>query len=250
MGIHNTKSTQLAGGRKPLSLSVDVSSMDEVVEAVAEIERSAAETAGIEPGSAEAPHISGLVHCAGITRDAMFRSLEEEAFDDVIAVNLKGTFNANQAVARSVLERQRTDALSSVVGGGLAFDSAAGRFVENEGETNRQCSLVNISSISAKGNIGQANYAASKAGVIGMTKTVAMELARKSIRCNAILPGFVETPMTQKMPRKVIQSFEKQIPMGRFGRPEEIANMAAFLVSPLSSYMTGNALEVSGGFKI
>ena len=108
----------------------------------------------------------------------MFHSLEEEAFDDVIAVNLKGTFNANQAVARSVLERQRTDALSSAVGGGLAFDSTAGRFVV-DGKVNRACSLVNISSISAKGNIGQANYAASKAGVIGMTKTIAMELAAK-----------------------------------------------------------------------
>ncbi|KAL4218823.1 hypothetical protein ACF0H5_021411 [Mactra antiquata] len=159
------------------------------------------------------------VNSAGITRDTAMLKMSEEDFDKVMDVNLKGTFLVNQALSRAIISAGVTNA-----------------------------SIVNISSISGKtGNRGQANYSASKAGVIGLTKTAAMELARKGIRVNAVLPGFTETPMTDVVPDKIKQMVTMLIPMGRMGKPEEIAEACLFLASDRSSYITGCALEVTGG---
>ncbi|KAH3800444.1 estradiol 17-beta-dehydrogenase 8-like [Dreissena polymorpha] len=159
------------------------------------------------------------VNSAGITQDGFMLKMSEEKFDKVIAVNLKGTFLVNQALCRALVS-----------------------------ENVRNASIVNISSISGKaGNLGQANYAASKAGVIGLTKTAAIELAKQGIRVNAVLPGFTVTPMTDAVPDKVKQMVTMLIPMGRMGQPEEIAEACLFLASDRSSYITGVALEVAGG---
>nr|AHE80140.1 17beta-hydroxysteroid dehydrogenase 8 [Azumapecten farreri] len=159
------------------------------------------------------------VNSAGITRDKLMLKMSEEDFDEVIGVNLKGTYLVNQAVSRALVE-------SKAKGG----------------------SIINISSISGKvGNVGQTNYAASKAGVVGLTKTVAKEMGRFGIRVNAILPGFIETPMTDKVPDHLIQMTKMLIPLSRLGKPEEIANACLFLASDHSSYVTGTTLEVAGG---
>ncbi|XP_060593685.1 estradiol 17-beta-dehydrogenase 8-like [Ruditapes philippinarum] len=159
------------------------------------------------------------VNSAGITKDTMMLKMSEEQWDKVINVNLKGTFLVNQALSRAL------------VSAGI-----------------KPASIVNISSISGKsGNRGQANYAASKAGVIGLTKTAAMELGGHGIRVNAVLPGFTITPMTDVVPDKVKQLVTAMIPLGRMGNPEEIAEACLFLASERSSYVTGCALEVTGG---
>ncbi|XP_077340814.1 (3R)-3-hydroxyacyl-CoA dehydrogenase [Lithobates pipiens] len=159
------------------------------------------------------------VSSAGITRDEFLLHLSEEAFDSVLSVNLKGTFLITQAVARAIL--------------------ATG---QNGG------SIINIGSIVGKvGNLGQANYAASKAGVEGLTRTAAKELAKFDIRCNTVLPGFIATPMTDKVPQKVLDKFAGLIPMGRLGQPEDIADVCAFLASNDSRYITGTSIEVTGG---
>lgn len=159
------------------------------------------------------------VNSAGITKDAMMLKMTEENFDKVLSVNLKGTFLLNQAVSKGII--------------GAEIESG---------------SLVNISSIVGKaGNIGQANYAATKSGVIGLTKTAAKELARYGIRVNCILPGFIETPMTDVVPDKVIQAMKSLIPQGRLGQPEELAEACLYLASDMSSYVTGATLEVTGG---
>ncbi|CAG5133802.1 unnamed protein product [Candidula unifasciata] len=162
---------------------------------------------------------SVAVHAAGINKDNFLLKLDEQTFDDVVNVNLKGTFLVNQALARAMVKWQVQDG-----------------------------SIVNISSIVGKnGNLGQANYAASKAGVIGFTKTAAKELARYKIRVNVILPGFIETPMTAGVPENVTQMIVDMIPLRRMGTPEEIAEVCAFLASTRSSYITGAVIDVNGG---
>jgi len=159
-----------------------------------------------------------IVNSAGITQDGFFLSMDDKRFDEVIDINLKGTFLVTQIACQQLIQNG---------GGG---------------------SIVNISSISAKiGNIGQANYVASKAGVTGFTKTVAREMAKFNIRANTVVPGFIETPMTDVVPAKVMMSITGQIPLGRIGQPREIADVVAFLASPLSSYVTGAVIEVTGG---
>ncbi|XP_067169944.1 (3R)-3-hydroxyacyl-CoA dehydrogenase [Apteryx mantelli] len=159
------------------------------------------------------------VACAGVTRDAFLLRLSEGDFDEVLRVNLKGTFLVTQAVARALVE-------AGAPGG----------------------SVVTVGSVVGKvGNLGQANYAAAKAGVEGLTRTCAKELARFGIRCNAVLPGFVATPMTAKVPPKVLQKFADQVPLGRLGEPQDVADVCAFLASPESSYITGASVEVTGG---
>lgn len=168
----------------------------------------------------EAPQC--LVNCAGITRDRLLLKLKESEFDEVLNVNLKGTYLTTQAFSQYMIEKQ--------------VKSGA---------------IVNISSIVAKiGNVGQCNYAASKAGVIGFTKSAAKELARHGIRCNAILPGFIDTPMVESIPGKVSDMLVTQIPMGRIGKPSEIAEACLFLASDKSSYITGACLEVTGGLSM
>lgn len=161
---------------------------------------------------------SVVVSCAGITRDEFLLHMSENDWDRVIDVNLKGIFLVTQAAAQALV--------SSGCHG----------------------SIINISSIIGKvGNIGQTNYAASKAGVIGLTQTAARELGRHGIRCNSVLPGFIATPMTEKVPQKVKDKVTGMIPMGHWGNPEDVADVVAFLASEDSGYITGASLEVTGG---
>ena len=165
-------------------------------------------------------HLDILVNNAGITRDNLIMKMSEEDFDAVINANLKSCFNTIKAVSRQMLKQR------------------AGR-------------IINIASVSGiLGNAGQANYAASKAGVIGLTKTMARELASRGITVNAIAPGFVDTDMTQALSDSVKEAATAQIPLKRFGKPEDIAYMAAFLASERASYITGQIISVDGGMAI
>lgn len=158
-----------------------------------------------------------LVNNAGITRDATMRKMTEEDFDLVVAVHLKGTWNGTRAAAAYMREH----------GGGA---------------------IVNMSSISGKvGLLGQTNYSAAKAGIVGLTKAAAKEVAHLGVRINAIAPGLIRTAMTEAMPERIWESKMAEIPMGRAGEPSEIASVALFLASDLSSYMTGTLTEVTGG---
>ncbi len=158
-----------------------------------------------------------LVNNAGITRDNLVMGISEEDFDSVIGTNLKGTFNCIKSVYRPMLKQR------------------AGR-------------IINMSSIvGLVGNAGQANYSASKAGVIGITKSVAKEVAKRGITVNAIAPGFIQTDMTDVLSDKVKDGMLAQIPMNRFGNPEDIANAALFLASDMASYITGQVITVDGG---
>ncbi len=158
-----------------------------------------------------------LVNNAGITRDNLVMRLDEQAFDDVIETNLKGTFNLTKHVSRYMLKKKN------------------GR-------------IVNISSVvGIKGNAGQSNYAASKAGVIGFTKSVARELAPRGITVNAIAPGFIETDMTDAISEDARSAALGQIPFGRFGSAEDVANLVLFLASEQASYITGQVIAVDGG---
>lgn len=158
-----------------------------------------------------------LVNNAGITRDGLLVRMKEEDFDAVIAVNLKGTYNFTRAVA-PIMMKQRSGRIVSI------------------------SSIVGI-----QGNAGQVNYSASKAGVIGITKSVARELASRGVTANAIAPGYVETPMTAVLPDKVKEEMLNAIPMRRYGQVEDIANAVNFLVSDEASYITGQVLSVDGG---
>ena len=156
-----------------------------------------------------------LVNNAGITRDGMLHKLSEEKFDEVIRVNLKGPFNMGQACAKVMIEK-------------------------------KYGKIVNLSSIAWLGNIGQTNYAASKAGVVGMTRTWALELARHQINVNAIAPGFIDTAMTQAIPAEVKEKLIAKIPMKRMGNPNDIAAIVTFLSSDEASYVTGQCSQVDG----
>ncbi|XP_032903646.1 estradiol 17-beta-dehydrogenase 8 isoform X2 [Amblyraja radiata] len=159
------------------------------------------------------------VNCAGITMDGLLLKMEAEAFERVLKVNLMGTFLVIQAVARALI--------------------ASGA---------KRGSIVNLGSIVGKvGNLGQTNYTASKAGVVALTKSSAKELARFGIRCNAIVPGFIDTRMAAKVPPKVLEKVLQLVPMGRLGDASEVASVCAFLASDDSSYITGASVEVTGG---
>ncbi|MFA9557424.1 3-oxoacyl-[acyl-carrier-protein] reductase [Evansella sp. AB-rgal1] len=158
-----------------------------------------------------------LVNNAGITRDTLIMRMKEEDFDAVINTNLKGVFNCSKAVTRPMMKQ-------------------------------RYGRIVNISSVvGVLGNAGQANYVASKAGVIGLTKSLARELANRNIHVNAIAPGFIETDMTDKLPEEVKEEMLKQIPLGKLGSPDQVAAVVSFLTSEASGYMTGQTLHVDGG---
>uniref|UniRef100_A0A1I7T5M3 Estradiol 17-beta-dehydrogenase 8-like n=1 Tax=Caenorhabditis tropicalis TaxID=1561998 RepID=A0A1I7T5M3_9PELO len=148
--------------------------------------------------------------------------MTQDKWDSVIKVNLTGVYHVSQTFVKASVDN-----------------------------SNHPLSIINVSSIVGKmGNFGQTNYAATKAGVIGFTKSAAKELAKKNIRVNAVLPGFIKTPMTEAMPQNVLSSICEGIPMGRMGESEEIANSVLFLASDLSSYVTGATLEVTGGFSM
>ena len=161
--------------------------------------------------------IDTLVNNAGIVQDAQLKKMTEDQFDSVIDVNLKGVYNCTKAVVDIMLHQHSG------------------------------CILNASSIVGLHGNFGQTNYAASKFAVIGMMKTWARELGRKGIRANAVCPGFIETPILKSMPHKVVQMMEDKVPMGRLGRPEEIANAYAWLASDEASYINGAVIEVSGG---
>jgi len=158
-----------------------------------------------------------LVNNAGITRDKLLLRMSSEDWDAVLDVNLKGVFNCTKSVIK-YMSKQRSG------------------------------KIVNIASVvGLMGNVGQANYAASKAGVIGFTKTVAREFAQRGININAIAPGYIQTPMTEVLPEKVKEELMRLIPMGRLGQPEDVAQAVLFLVSEASNYVTGQVLNVNGG---
>ena len=158
-----------------------------------------------------------LINNAGITKDNLLMRMGEEDFDQVIEVNLKSVFNMTKAVQRTFLKQ-------------------------------RKGSLIHMSSVvGVKGNAGQANYAASKAGIIGFSKSIALELGSRNIRSNVIAPGFIETEMTAKLSEEVVQRWRNIIPLKRGGSPEDIANACVFLGSDLSNYITGQVMNVDGG---
>jgi 3-oxoacyl-[acyl-carrier protein] reductase len=158
-----------------------------------------------------------LVNNAGITKDNLLMRISEDDFDTVIEVNLKSVFNLTKAVIRPMMKQ-------------------------------RAGSIINMSSIvGLKGNAGQANYAASKAGIVGFSKSVALELGSRNVRSNVVAPGFIETEMTDKLDASVVQSWRDGIPLKRGGKPEDIANACVFLASDMSAYITGQTLSVDGG---
>jgi 3-oxoacyl-[acyl-carrier protein] reductase len=158
-----------------------------------------------------------LVNNAGITRDTLLMRMSEEQWDEVIETNLKSAFNLTKAVIRPMLKA-------------------------------KSGSIINMSSVvGVSGNAGQANYAASKAGMIGFTKSVAQELGSRNIRCNAIAPGFIETEMTEALDQKVVEEWRNSIPMKRGGSPTDVANTTIYLASNLSAYVTGQTIHVCGG---
>lgn len=158
-----------------------------------------------------------MVNNAGITRDATMRKMTEEQFDQVINVHLKGTWNGLRHAAAIMRE-------------------------------NKRGAIINMSSVSGKvGMIGQTNYSAAKAGIVGMTKAAAKELAYLGVRVNAIQPGLIRSAMTEAMPQRIWDSKVAEVPLGRAGEPSEVASVALFLASDLSSYMTGTVMEITGG---
>ena len=162
-------------------------------------------------------HIDILVNNAGITRDGLLIRMKDSDWDDVLNINLKGVYLVTKAVAKLMVKQR------------------AGR-------------IINMTSVSGvTGNVGQANYAAAKAGVIGFTKTCAKELAARGITVNAVAPGFIETAMTDLLPEKIKEGIAATVPFGRMGQPEEIASVVTFLASDFASYITGQVLNVDGG---
>lgn len=166
---------------------------------------------------AEFGTIDVLVNNAGITRDTLLMRMSEQQWDEVINANLKSVFNLTKAIQKPMLKA-------------------------------RKGSIINMSSVvGVKGNAGQSNYAASKAGIIGFTKSIAQELGSRNIRCNAIAPGFIETEMTGALDEKVIQQWRDSIPLKRGGTAEDVANLTLFLASDMSAYITGQCINICGG---
>ncbi|MBK11915.1 MAG: 3-oxoacyl-[acyl-carrier-protein] reductase [Crocinitomicaceae bacterium] len=161
-----------------------------------------------------------LINNAGITRDTLLMRMSEDQWDDIMQVNLKSCFNLTKGVLRTMLKA-------------------------------RTGSIINMSSVvGIQGNAGQANYAASKAGILGFTKSVALELGSRNIRCNAIAPGFIETEMTDALDEGTVQGWRDAIPLKRGGKPEDVADACVFLASDMSAYITGQTLSVDGGMRM
>jgi len=171
----------------------------------------------VEDVLVEFGNVDILINNAGVTKDNLLMRMSEEDFDKVIEINLKSVFNMTKAVQKIMLK-------------------------------NRKGSIVNMSSVvGVKGNAGQSNYAASKAGMIGFTKSIALELGSRNIRCNAIAPGFIETEMTAKLNEDVVQGWRDSIPLKRGGTPDDVANACLFFASDMSTYVSGQVMNVCGG---
>ncbi|HIG90360.1 MAG: 3-oxoacyl-[acyl-carrier-protein] reductase [Flavobacteriaceae bacterium] len=171
----------------------------------------------VEKINTDFDNIDILVNNAGITRDNLLMRMQEEDFNQVIKVNLNSVFNMTKAVQKIMLKQ-------------------------------RSGSIINMSSVvGVKGNAGQSNYAASKAGIIGFSKSIALELGSRNIRCNVIAPGFIETEMTKKLDEKIIDNWRNSIPLKRGGTPVDVANACVWLASDMSSYVTGQVLNIDGG---
>ena len=171
----------------------------------------------VEKISNDFDSIDILVNNAGITRDNLLMRMQEEDFNQVIKVNLNSVFNMTKAVQKTMLKQ-------------------------------RSGSIINMSSVvGIKGNAGQSNYSASKAGIIGFSKSIALELGSRNIRCNVIAPGFIETEMTEKLDEKIIENWRNSIPLKRGGTPEDVAKACVWLGSDMSSYVTGQVLNIDGG---
>jgi 3-oxoacyl-[acyl-carrier protein] reductase len=171
----------------------------------------------VQRAEADLGPLSILVNNAGITRDNLLMRMKDEEFDEVIATNLKGAFNLTRAVSRGMMKRK---------------DGV----------------IINITSVVGLiGNPGQANYAASKAGLVGLTKSVAKELAPRGVRCNAVAPGFIRTDMTDGLSEMQVESLKEHIPLGGLGEPDDVAGVVRFLVGPAARYITGQVLAVDGG---
>ncbi|MGB1040782.1 MAG: 3-oxoacyl-[acyl-carrier-protein] reductase [Flavobacteriales bacterium] len=171
----------------------------------------------VEDVMADFGQLDALVNNAGITKDGLLMRMTEQDFDDVIRINLKSIFNMTKAVQRTMLKQ-------------------------------RKGSIINLSSVvGVNGNAGQSNYAASKAGILGFTKSIAKELGSRNIRSNAIAPGFIATEMTDKLDPDVVENWVKEIPLKRAGAPEDVADVVVFLASDMSAYVTGQTIHVCGG---
>ena len=171
----------------------------------------------VEQINKDFPVIDVLINNAGITRDNLLMRMHEEDFDKVIEINLKSVFNMTKAIQRIMLKQ-------------------------------RFGSIINMSSVvGVKGNAGQSNYAASKAGIIGFSKSIALELGSRNIRCNVIAPGFIETEMTEVLDEKIVEEWRNSIPLKRGGKPSDIADTCVWLASDMSSYITGQTIHVNGG---
>ena len=191
-------------GRSTLAIQADVGDFASMENAAAEINKVFGK-------------INILVNNAGITRDNLILRMKDSEWDDVMRINLTGTFNSTRAVIKGMVK-------------------------------NRYGRIISIASIvGLMGNIGQANYAASKAGIIGFTKSIAREYANRGVTANAIAPGFIETDMTKKLPEDVTKALLSQIPMGKLGMPEDVANAVRFLASDEAEYITGQVINVNGG---
>lgn len=174
----------------------------------------------VEKALSEFGSVDILINNAGITRDNLLMKMSEEDWDSVLDINLKGSFNMSKALIRSMLKK-------------------------------KNCSIINMASVvGVNGNAGQCNYSASKAGLIGFTKSLAKEVAKKNIRVNAVAPGFIKSDMTDKLSEKVIEEYLDNIPLGELGTIDDISNAVLFLASDMSRYMTGQVLVVDGGLFI
>jgi len=243
-------------GRWSKYVVCDITNKKEVIDMLQYADRLARESSPRIP--LLLPFASILVNAAGITRDGLIHNINEEEFDKVLNTNLKGTFLTCQAFCQP----QRLD---TILGETNKDDTEKHDDPKSSSMSVNSASIINIGSIvSEKGNLGQTNYAASKGGVIGLTRALAKEMAfysrkrqnssdnhnhsvcRSNIRVNTILPGFIHTPMTDKIPDHVQRSIKNRIPLREFGTPDDIANMALFLASERSNYVTGSTLECSG----
>ncbi len=227
IGAALVRSFAAAGARVAFTYQRSAAPAEELVAeltaAGAEVRTYASDAASFEQAGqlvdavlADFGRIDAAINNAGITRDNLLLRMSEAEWDEVLQTNLKSVFNMTKHVTRPMLKQ-------------------------------RSGSIINMTSIVGMiGQAGQANYAASKAGIIGFTKSVAKELGSRSIRCNAIAPGFIETDMTAALAPETAQAYFKQIPLGRFGKPEEIADVALFLASDRSAYVSGQVISVCG----